>query len=90
MQFVNMTTITHICVIPVAEVGTLRRNYCGATILLAIALAPQLFLNDCAHATAASISAILSAIAQAQLNYDYEGLLFNQPRLKFRKNIDCD
>ena len=36
---------------------------CGATILLAIALAPQLFLNGRADACAASISAILRAIA---------------------------
>ena len=51
----------------IAEVGT-----CCATILLAIALAPELFLNGCADACAASILAILSAIAQAQLNYDKE------------------
>ena len=50
-----------------AEVGT-----CVATILLAIALVPQLFLNSCADACAASIFAILSAIAQAQVKYDYE------------------
>ena len=43
------------------ELGT-----CAATILLAIALAPQLFLNGCADACTASILAILSAIAQAQ------------------------
>ena len=49
------------------EVGTY-----GATISLAIALAPQLFLNGCADACAASILAILSAIAQAQVKYDYE------------------
>ena len=41
-----------------AEVGT-----CGATMSLAIALAPQLFLNGCADACAASIFAIVSAIA---------------------------
>ena len=40
------------------EVGT-----CGAAISLAISLAPQLFLNGCADACAASILAILSAIA---------------------------
>ena len=45
------------------EVGS-----CGATVLLAIALAPQLFLNGCADACAASILAILSASAiQIQL-----------------------
>ena len=43
--------------------GHLRRNNCGATILLAIALAPQLFLSGCADACAASTLAILSAIA---------------------------
>ena len=36
---------------------------CGATISLAIALAPQLFLNGCTDACAASILAILSASA---------------------------
>ena len=40
-----------------AEVGT-----CGATILLAIALASQLFLNGCADACAASILAILKDV----------------------------
>ena len=35
--------------------GHLRRNNSGATISLAIALAPQLFLNGCADACAASI-----------------------------------
>ena len=50
----------------------MRRNYCGATILLAIALAPQLFLNSCADACAASILAILSEITRARLKYDYE------------------
>ena len=49
------------------EMGT-----CGATILLAIALAPQLFLNGCADTCAASILVILSAIAQAQFKYNYE------------------
>ena len=39
---------------------------CSATILLAIALAPQLLLNDYADACTASILAILSAIAQEQ------------------------
>ena len=43
------------------ELGT-----CAATISLAIARVPQLFLNGCADARAASILAILSAIAQAQ------------------------
>ena len=41
----------------------LRRNDCGATILLAIPLAQELFLNGCADVCAASILAILSAIA---------------------------
>ena len=45
---------------------------CGATILLAIALAPQLFLNGCANASAATFLAILSAIAQAQFKCDYK------------------
>ena len=43
---------------------------CGTTILLAIALVPQLFLNECADTCTASILAILSAIAQAQFKYD--------------------
>ena len=59
---------------PLAEVGTcaaiIAAQACGATISLAIALAPQLFLNGCADAT--SILAILSAIAQAQVKHDYE------------------
>ena len=42
---------------------------CGATISLGIALAPQLFLNGSADACAASILAILSAIAQVKYNY---------------------
>ena len=54
----------------------LRRNNCGASVLRSyftcVALAPQLFLNGCADACAASILAILSAIAQVQFNYDYE------------------
>ena len=50
--------------------GHLRRNNCGATIVLAIALAPQLFLTGCADAFAASILAVLSAIVQAQFKYD--------------------
>ena len=56
-----------------AEVAT-----CSATISLMIALAPQLFLNDCADTCAASILAILSAIVQAQIKYNYEQLFFNQ------------
>ena len=36
---------------------------CAANISLAIALVPQLFFNDCADASEASISAILSASA---------------------------
>ena len=59
-----------------AEVGTcaaiIAAQACGATISLAIALALQLFLNGCADACAATILAILSAIAQAQVKYDYE------------------
>ena len=50
-----------------AELGT-----CGATISLAITLAPQLVLSSCADACAASILTILSAIAQAQVKCDYE------------------
>ena len=45
------------------ELGT-----CAATISLAIALEPYLFLNSCV----ASILAILSAIAQAQFKYAYD------------------
>ena len=52
--------------------GHLRHNNCGATISLAIVLAPQLFLNDCADACPASILANLSAIVQVQFKYDYE------------------
>ena len=37
-----------------------------------VALAPQLFLNACANACAASILASLSTIAQAYIKYDYE------------------
>ena len=44
----------------------------SATILLALAPAPQVFLNGCADACAASIFAILSAIVQALLKYDLE------------------
>ena len=47
-----------------SEVGS-----CAATILLAIALAPQLFLDGYAEAYTASILAILSAILQAQFKY---------------------
>ena len=43
--------------------GDLRHNYCDATILLAIAFALHLFLNGFTEACAASILAILSAIA---------------------------
>ena len=53
------------------EVGTcvaiIAVQACGATISLVIALAPQLFLNGCGDTCAASILAILSAIAQAQV-----------------------
>ena len=52
--------------------GHLRRNNCGATISLAIALAPQLFLDGCADGCTTSILAILSAITQAQVKYDYK------------------
>ena len=31
-----------------SQSGHLRRNYCAATILLAIVLTPQLFLSGCA------------------------------------------
>ena len=58
------------------EVGTcaaiIATQAWGATILLVIALAQQLFLSGCADACAASILAILSAIAQAQVKYDYK------------------
>ena len=56
-----------------SEVGTcaaiIEAQAWSATILLAIALAPQLFLNGCADACAASILAILNAIAQPQFKY---------------------
>ena len=49
-----------------AEVGTCAAMIAaqprGATILLAMVLAPQLFVSGCADACAASILAILSAI----------------------------
>ena len=52
------------------KVGTcttiIAAQTCGATILLEIALASQLFLNDCADPCATSILAILSTIAQVQ------------------------
>ena len=51
---------------------------CGATILLAIVFAQQLFLNGCADACAASILAILSAIAQAQFKYCKLGIIVFQ------------
>ena len=58
------------------EVGTcaaiIAEQASGATISLAIALAPQLFLNECADACATSILVILSANAQAQVKYGYE------------------
>ena len=54
---------------------------CGATILLAIVLAPQLFLNGCSDACAASILAILSAIAQAQFKFCTLGMIV------FRSNV---
>ena len=57
-----------------AEVGNcaaiIAARACGATILLAIALAPQLVSNGCADACAASVLAILNAIAQKQFKYD--------------------
>ena len=71
-----MYKILDIIVYLSAEVGTcaaiIAAQACSATSSLAITLAPQLFLNGCADACAASISAILSAIAQAQVKYDYE------------------
>ena len=49
------------------EVGTcaaiILAQACGATILLAIALAPQVILNGCPDACTANILASLSAIA---------------------------
>ena len=70
-----------------SEVGTcaaiIAPQACDATILLPIALAPQLFLNACADACAASNLAILSAI-QLRLRI----IAFNQLLLKFRKIID--
>ena len=64
-----------------SEVGT-----CGATILLAISLALQLFLNDCADACAASILAILSAIALAQIKYCRLGMIvFQSNVIKVKK-----
>ena len=61
----------------------------AATISLAIALAPHLFLNGCADACAASILAILRTIALAQFKYRSRIIIvFQQLWLKFRKNID--
>ena len=55
-----------------AEVGTsatiVSVKACSSIILLAIALASQLFLKGCADACAASILAILSAIVQFKYN----------------------
>ena len=63
-----------------AEVGTR-----GATILLAIALAPQLFLNGCTDACTASILAILSAIAQAQVKIRLWMIVFQSSVIEVNK-----
>ena len=64
----------------------MRRNNYRATILLAIALSLQLFLNGCADACAASILAILSAIALAQFKYCRLGMIvFRSNVLKVKK-----
>ena len=57
---------------PKCRGGHRQGNYCAATISLAIALALQLFLNVCA--CDASILEIFSAITQAQLKYEHEGM----------------
>ena len=59
---------------------------CGAAILLAIALVPQLFLSGCADACAASILAILSTVVQAQFKYCRLGMIvFQSNVIKVRK-----
>ena len=59
---------------------------CSVTILLAIALALQSFLNGCADACAASILAILSAIALAQFKYSRLGMIvFKSNVIKVKK-----
>ena len=56
---------------------------CAATILHAIALVPQFFLNGYADASAASISAILSAFAiQIRLGM----IVFQSYVIKVKKN----
>ena len=66
--------------------GHLCHNNCSANILLAIALALQLFLSGCADACTASISAILSTIAQAQFKYSrLEMIAFQSNGIKVLK-----
>ena len=66
--------------------GHLCGKNCGPTILLAIALAPQSFLNGCADDCVASILAILNAITQAQLKYCRSGMIvFQSNVIKVKK-----
>ena len=59
---------------------------CAAIILIAIALAPQLFSTGCADACAESILAILSAIAQAQFKCCRLGMIvFQSNAIKVKK-----
>ena len=57
---------------------------CGATVLLAIALAPQLFLNGWDDVCAARILAILSAIVQAQFK-KIRNDFFQSNKIKVKK-----
>ena len=67
MMCISTKHIVHVINAPMPDVGT-----CATTILLAITLAPPLFLNDSAQACVTSISANLSAIAQVELKYNNE------------------
>ena len=59
---------------------------CAATILPAIALAPQLFLSGCADSCAASILSLLNAIARAQFKYSVLGMIaFQSNVIKVKK-----
>ena len=59
---------------------------CDKTILLAVALAPQLFLNGCADACVPSILANLSAIAHTQFIYSiFKMMVFQSTVIKVKK-----
>ena len=73
LDFALQRDKTNCCLLNVLNRGGyVRRKYCSASISLATALAPQLFLNGCTDAYAASILAILSEITQAQFKFDSE------------------